>query len=70
MKIEYFDEKNEPVRTMTWTDVRDFDGRLMPTVMLVVPSDKPDEFTKISYLNIDFDVDLPESTFTQQALRK
>lgn len=70
VKIEYFDEKGKPVRTMTWTDVKDMDGRLMPTEMLVVPADKPDEFTKISYINIDFDVDLPASTFTQQALRK
>lgn len=70
LKIAYYDEKNEPVRTMTWSEVKEVDGRTMPTLMTIVPADKPEEYTKITYVSIDFDVDLPPSTFTQQALRK
>jgi hypothetical protein len=70
VEIGYYDEKGARVRTMTWTDIKDMDGRTMPTVMTIVPADKPDEYTKISYVSIDFDADLPSDTFTQQALRK
>lgn len=69
-KIEYFDEKGELVRTMAWSEVKDVDGRRMPTVMRVVPADKPDEYTRITYEQIDFDADIPAGTFSLQALKK
>ncbi|HJN74202.1 MAG TPA: outer membrane lipoprotein-sorting protein [Myxococcota bacterium] len=70
VSTEFFDEKGNIVRTMLYQDVRTLDGRTMPTTFMVVPADHPDEYTKIRYDDIDFDVDLPEQTFTLQALKQ
>lgn len=69
VEIRYLDEDKELVRTMTFSDYRDFDGRKAPAVMTLIPSDKPEEFTRITYRELDFDADVPESLFTLQSLR-
>lgn len=69
VSIVYNDEAGKPVRTMTFSDYKTFDGHLIPTVMKLVPADKPDEYTSITYDSLDFDVTLPASTFTLQALK-
>jgi len=68
--IEYFDEKGELVRTMTWSDVKEVDGRTLPTRMRIQPADAPDEFTELTYADIDFNADIPESMFSLQALKR
>lgn len=67
--IVYNDEKGVPVRTMAFSDYRTFDGRLAPAKMTMQPADKPGEFTAFTYETLDFDVALPPSTFTLQALK-
>lgn len=69
-RIEYFDEKGTLVRTMQFQDIRTMDGRQVPATMLLQPADKPDEYTRVSYDAIDFDVQIPDSTFTLQALKR
>lgn len=69
VSIVYNDEKGAAVRTMTFTDYKSFDGRLVPAKMKLVPADEPGEFTEFSYISIDFDASVPESTFTLQALK-
>lgn len=69
VSIVYNDEQGTPMRTMTFSDYATFDGHLLPATMTLLPADKPGEFTSFHYESIDFDVSLPESTFTLQALR-
>lgn len=69
VSVAYNDEKGKPVRTMTFTDYRSFDGRTAPGTMKLTPADKPGEFTEFRYVSIDFDVPIPDSTFTLQALK-
>ncbi len=66
----YYDEKDTLVRTMSFHDYREMDGRMVPGVMRLVPSDKEGEFTEIRYVEIDFDADIDPSMFTTQALRQ
>ena len=68
-QIRYFDEKGALKRTMTFSDVKTFGERKMPARMKMVPADKPNEFTEIVYESIEF-VDVPESLFSLQALRR
>lgn len=68
--IAYFDEKGRLARTMRFGDVRDFDGRKVPATMTLEPADKPGELTRITYVDLDFDAAIPDSTFTLQALRQ
>lgn len=69
-EIRYYSEKGELVRTMSYADVKEIDGQLIPTSFTVTPADKPGEFTRFSYEELDFDVDIPDSTFTLQALKR
>lgn len=69
VSIVYRDEKGAAARTMRFSDYQDFDGRMAPGKMVMVPADKPDEFTAFVYESLDFDVAIPASMFTLQALR-
>jgi hypothetical protein len=69
VSVAYNDEQGKAVRTILFSDVKNFDGHMVPSVMRLIPADKPGEFTEMTYLSIDFDVVIPESTFTLQALK-
>jgi outer membrane lipoprotein-sorting protein len=65
----YYDERGNLVRTMTFSDVRRFGGRLVPSVMTVRPQDKPDEHTTIRYRELAFDVPLTADFFSLRNLQ-
>ena len=67
---EFYDEKGKPVRKMTFTDVKKMGGRLLPSKMTVIPYNKPNEFTEVTYMEISFDVELPESFFSLRNLKQ
>ncbi len=67
---EYCDEKEKPVRKMILSDVKKMGGRLLPSSMKVIPYDKPGEFTEIIYLDIAFDMELPETFFSLRNLKQ
>ncbi len=68
--IRYYDEDGSLVRTMRFLDVRTFDGHTAPARLRVEPADKPEEYTEIIYEDIDFDAEIPDATFSLQALRR
>jgi outer membrane lipoprotein-sorting protein len=68
--ITYFDEKGGLARTMTFTDVHTVGKRSFPTHVALTVADKPGEVTEISYADMQFDLDLPESIFTLQGLKQ
>lgn len=69
MWVRYYDEDGKLMRTMTFSDYRTMDGRLVPASMLVIPADKPDESTALVYHELDFDIDVDESFFSLRNLR-
>jgi len=66
----YYDRKNRLSRTMRWSEVRKFGGRELPAKMEMVPEDKEGHKTELLYEEIDFDVDVPESTFSLSRLER
>ncbi|MGB0637755.1 MAG: outer membrane lipoprotein-sorting protein [Myxococcota bacterium] len=70
VEVAYYDEDGELARKMTFSDVKDFDGRKVPATMLLVPADRPDEFTRITTTELDFDVKFDDRTFSLQALKE
>lgn len=68
-EITYWDEKGNLKRTMTFSDQADVGGRQAMTRMKMIPADKPEEFTEVIYSDIRYDVDVPDETFTLQALK-
>jgi hypothetical protein len=69
LAIRYYDEKAVLIRTLVFEEVKVLDGKKMPTVQRVVPADKPGESTLVRVVTMDFDVSLPETTFSLQSLR-
>lgn len=69
-RIEYFDEKGELIRTMSFLDVQQMGGRTLPATMRVEPADESGEFTEIRYAEMTFGVELSDRLFTLQALKK
>ena len=66
---KYYDEDGELARTMTYSEFREFGGRLVPAVMDMQPADKPGERTTIRYEELEFDVDVDPSFFSLRTLQ-
>ncbi len=66
----YYDESDELIRTMRFSEIRMMGGRLVPTVMTIEPADEPDELTLIRYHELDFDIDVEEDFFSLRNLRR
>ena len=66
----YYDEDQVLARTLKFSDIRMMDGREVPTVLHMVPADKPDEYTELIYLDLDFDVNVPDAMFSILQLRR
>ncbi len=69
-ELAYYDEDGELIRSMFYEDIADISGRKVPMTMRVVPADKPEEYTVITFQDLAFDVDIPDETFSLQALRR
>lgn len=69
-RVEYYDEKGNLARTMLFEDVGLLGGRTVPRSMVLKPADKPEEFTRVRYVELDFETPIPDGTFTLQALKR
>lgn len=65
----YFDEEGKLMRTLTFADYREMDGRLVPAKMTMRPVDEPDEYTQVAYRDLHFDVPLEDDFFSLRQLR-
>ena len=70
LRAEYMDDDGELVRTMFFKKIKEMGGRTFPCVMELRPADKPDEFTRVTYLDMEFDGKISKSKFTLRALRR
>ena len=66
---EYWDEDGKKVRVLTFSDYQKVGDSLRPMVMLMKPTDKPDEYTQIKMKKLDFSVKLDPSFFSLQKLK-
>lgn len=69
-RLEYYDEKDRKARTMSYSDVKDMGGRTIPTKITLTPHLKEGHSTSITYESIEFDVELPDDTFSMSSLRR
>jgi outer membrane lipoprotein-sorting protein len=69
LEVRFYDEDMNLARTLRYGDVRELDGRRLPTTVTVVPANDPDEFTRIHYDEIDFDVPLDDDFFSLRTLQ-
>ncbi len=66
----YYDEEGELIRTLTFDQPRQIEGRTVPMRLSLQPEDKPNESTVILYHDIAFGVPLEDSFFSLQSLKR
>lgn len=69
LKAEYYDQ-NEVVRVVHFKQIKTMNGRTIPTVMEVRPTDSPEEYTRLTYASINFNANVRRAKFTQRGLRR
>jgi len=70
LKTEYFDEEGYIVRSELGKQIKAFDGRKLPSIMEIIPADEPQNKTVITIISIDFDIEIDESFFSQQNMKR
>ncbi len=66
----YYDRRLRLARTMRFDEVRQLGGRRLPSRMTLERTDEEGSRTVLRYLELDFDVDVPESTFSLSRLER
>lgn len=66
----FFNEKGEAVRVMTFTEIKTFSGREMPSVMTMTPLNKSGHKTVVRYEQLQLDVSVEDDIFTLRNLQK
>ncbi len=69
VRQEYYDEKGRLMRVMSYSNIRELGGRMIPSVLEMVPQTKEGHRTVIRYLKAEFNAELSEDTFTLRNLR-
>jgi len=67
---EFYDEDLKPVKVMTTLEIQMLGGKLFPKVWKINKFDKKEEYTRLTYIALDFKPHLPDSLFTLASLRK
>jgi outer membrane lipoprotein-sorting protein len=69
MKVQFFDEEDELVKTHTSSEIKTFDGRRLPAVMEIVPADNPQNKTVVTIKAMKFNIAIEKNFFTQQNMK-
>lgn len=69
LKLEYYDERGRLIKVLSFSEVRELDGRLLPTRWEMRPTAKPGNATVIRLQDVVFDRPLTEDIFTLRNLR-
>ena len=69
MKVKFYDEDDFLVNTMLSKEPKEFDGKLLPSIMEMIPEDKPGNKTVMTTLKLKFDINVSESFFTTRNMK-
>lgn len=70
LRLENYDQRNELVNTMKLDQITRFGDREIPARITVIPADKDNERTILTYQHLEFDVDIDEGFFTQRNMQR
>ncbi len=69
LRIENYDEDDFLVSTLNFKEVKEMGGRIIPTLMEMIPADKPNQKTTLKYADAKFNIPIEESFFSVQNLK-
>ncbi len=67
---EFFDEGNKLVSTMLGTNIKNMDGRVIPTQFIMIPQNKKNQRTEIIYKDIQFNRPISDSFFSLEQIQQ
>ncbi len=70
LRLDYFDERDRLIKTLTFSRIEKLDNRLIPTVWKMQSTAKPENSTTVKIIKAKFNQDIPEKIFTLRNLRK
>ncbi|MBN1975675.1 MAG: outer membrane lipoprotein-sorting protein [Sedimentisphaerales bacterium] len=70
LQAKYYDRRDRLARTIIWSDVKDFDGHIIPSKMLLTPEDEKGQKTEMIYNDINFNVTVPDDMFSLSQLER
>ena len=68
--VRYYDRKGRLSRTMQLAATKKMGDRLIPTQVVIVPTREEGQRTVLTYLHVEFDVELDESLFSLAQLER
>ena len=69
LEHSFFDQDGELVKSLQTMEITDMGGRTIAKRQRMNKADKPDEWTEIQVIDVDYDVELKDSLFTLSNLR-
>lgn len=69
LKTEFYDEDNFLVNTVFSSNIREIGGRILPTVMKLVPADQPKNSTVLEYEQLEFGVKFKSDFFSVKNMK-
>jgi outer membrane lipoprotein-sorting protein len=70
LKIEFYDEDNDLVKTHKSSKIMTFDDRRIPSVVEIIPADEPGNKTVVTIKAIKFNIKISPDFFSQQNMKK
>ncbi|MFO7874012.1 MAG: outer membrane lipoprotein-sorting protein [Bacteroidales bacterium] len=70
LKADYYDEFGTLVQTMIGTEIETLDNRKLPTKMTIIPADKEGHKTILKFVEMDFNIPIETSFFSQQNMKR
>ncbi|MEN8224548.1 MAG: outer membrane lipoprotein-sorting protein [Bacteroidota bacterium] len=70
LRIEFFDEDGFLVFSQVSSEIKQFNDRRLPAKMVMTPADEPGNQTIIEVLDTEFNIEISESFFSQQNMKK
>jgi outer membrane lipoprotein-sorting protein len=68
--IQYYDEKGKLIRYLVYSDVKDFNGRILPSKWTMYNEAKPGHKTQFNILDVQFDIKISDRVFSFQELER
>ena len=70
LRMIYYDEDLFLSRTLEFTNIEMMDGKMIPTMMNMIPTDEPGESTTMKWGKIQFNVTIDDDFFSLRTLQQ
>ncbi len=70
LRSEFFDEEGKLIKIFIGSEIKNIDGRTIPTLWEMIPIEKTNNKTVLEYHKIQFNIKIDESFFSQQNMTK